>query len=175
MMQLMSLSVERTSFADMHCSLARTLERIGDWWSPLILRDLFLGVRRFDELVEDLGISRNLLTRRLAALIEAGIVRRDAYQQRPKRYEYRLTEAGDDLAPILMALTAWGDRWARPAAGKPIEFVHESCGKTFVPQIVCPHCRDEVRADEVRAIPGPGGAATPGTRVVARLLSRRPA
>src|SRR5262252_4725849 len=89
--------MERTSFADMRCSLARGLELIGDWWSPLIIRDLFLGVTRFDELVEDLGISRNLLALRLRALTSNGIVERTPYGQRPVRYEYRLSEAGRDL------------------------------------------------------------------------------
>jgi DNA-binding HxlR family transcriptional regulator len=98
--------MKRTSFARMHCSLARGLDLIGDWWSPLIVRDLFLDVVRFDDLVDDLGISRNLLTRRLNALMRSGIVARRAYQRRPKRYEYRLTEAGRDLVPAILALTA---------------------------------------------------------------------
>lgn len=117
------------------------LELIGDWWSPLIIRDLFLDVARFDELVEDLGISRNLLTRRLNALARNGIVERKAYQRRPTRYKYGLTEAGRDLVPAILALTAWGDRWAQPKEGSPI------------------------------ATPGPGGAAKPGTRVLARRLA----
>ena len=120
MTQLSMLSpMKRTSFARMHCSLARGLDLIGDWWSPLIVRDLYLGVVRFDDLVEDLGISRNLLTRRLNALSKNGIVERHAYQRRPFRYEYRLSEAGRDLVPAILALTAWGDRWARPQRRKP--------------------------------------------------------
>src|ERR1700704_2198230 len=102
--------MERTSFSQMRCSLARGLELIGDWWSPLIIRDLFLNVSRFDELVEDLGISRNLLTRRLKSLVASGIIERVAYQTSPARYAYRLTEAGRDLVPAILALTAWGDR-----------------------------------------------------------------
>ncbi len=94
----------------------------------LIIRDLFLDVVRFDDLVEDLGISRNLLTRRLKSLVENGIVDRVAYSRRPARYEYRLTEAGRDLVPAILALTAWGDRWARPKQGSPILFVHKGCG-----------------------------------------------
>jgi DNA-binding HxlR family transcriptional regulator len=97
--------VRHTSFADMHCSLARGLELVGDWWSPLILRDLFLGITHFDELVEDLGISRNLLAARLKALVKGGIVARRLYQERPARYVYELAEAGRDLAPVLLALT----------------------------------------------------------------------
>ena len=103
--------MKRTSFARMHCSLARGLDLIGDWWSPLIVRDLYLGVVRFDDLVEDLGISRNLLTRRLNALSKSGIVERQAYQRRPRRYEYRLTEAGRELKPVIEAIGCWGQRW----------------------------------------------------------------
>jgi DNA-binding HxlR family transcriptional regulator len=165
--------MERTSFAKMRCSLARGLELIGDWWSPLIIRDLFLGVARFDELVEDLGISRNLLTRRLNVLAGNGIVARRAYQQRPARYEYVLTEAGRDLVPAILALTAWGDRWAQPKEGIPIVFVHDTCGHAFRAQVTCAACGGEIRAEAVTALPGPGGAATAGTRVVARRLRER--
>jgi DNA-binding HxlR family transcriptional regulator len=157
----------------MRCSLARGLELIGDWWSPLIIRDLFLGVTRFDELVEDLGISRNLLTRRLNALADNGIVARRAYQERPVRCEYVLTEAGHDLVPAILALTAWGDRWAQPREGSPILFVHQTCGHEFRPQVTCSICGEEIRADTVTALPGPGGAAKAGTRVVARRLKER--
>jgi DNA-binding HxlR family transcriptional regulator len=154
----------------MHCSLARGLELIGDWWSPLIIRDLFLGVVRFDELVEDLGISRNLLTSRLASLVTNGVVEREAYQHRPTRYEYRLTEAGRDLMPAILALTAWGDRWARPKKGSPILFVHRVCGHRFEPQVVCSECGEVIDIDTVAATPGPGGAAKAGTRILARRL-----
>ena len=105
----------------MSCSLARTLELVGDWWSPLIVRDLFLGIGRFDDLTEDLGISRNLLTRRLKLLIDNGIISKRLYQSRPARYEYALTGAGLDLVPALLALTAWGDRWALKE-GRPMLF-----------------------------------------------------
>ncbi len=154
----------------MRCSLARGLDLIGDWWSPLIIRDLFLNVGRFDELVEDLGISRNLLTRRLKSLAENGIVERTAYQRRPTRYEYRLTEAGRDLVPAILALTAWGDRWARPEEGSPILFVHKTCGHRFQPQVSCPACGEAISADTVTPLPGPGGAAVAGTKLVARRL-----
>ncbi len=154
----------------MHCSLARGLEMIGDWWSPLILRDLFLNVTRFDDLIEDLGISRNLLTSRLNALIDKGVIEREAYQRHPPRYEYRLTEAGRDLVPAILALTAWGDRWARPKQGSPILFVHKACGHQFQPQVTCSECGELIKAETVAAVPGPGGAARPGTRVLARRL-----
>jgi len=162
--------MQRTSFAKMHCSLARGLELIGDWWSPLIVRDLFLGVVRFDDLVEDLGISRNLLTRRLKSLTARGIVGRRAYRQSPRRYEYRLTEAGRDLVPAILALTAWGDRWARPKEGSPILFVHRTCGQRFRPEVTCSACGEAIDSDTVAAVGGPGGAMKRGTKVLARRL-----
>ena len=162
--------MERTSFARMRCSLARGLDMIGDWWSPLIIRDLFLDITRFDELVEDLGISRNLLTRRLKSLAANGIIERVAYQQRPVRYAYRLTEAGRDLVPAVLALTAWGDRWARPREGSPILFVHTSCGHLFEPKVTCSACTEVISAETVKPIPGPGGAAKPGTMLMAKRL-----
>jgi len=162
--------MQRTSFAEMRCCLARGLDLIGDWWSPLIVRDLYLGVGRFDELVEDLGISRNLLTRRLASLMKNGVVRRTPYQEKPRRYDYHLTEAGRDLVPVILALTAWGDRWARPKEGSPILFVHRACGCRFQPQVSCSECGEPVGAVDIQARAGPGGASATGTRVIARRL-----
>lgn len=165
--------MRQTSFADMHCSLARSLEMVGDWWSPLILRDLSLGLRRFDELADDLGISRNLLTRRLADLTAHGVIERHAYQQHPPRYDYALTASGRELIPILQALTAWGDRWAHPPGGPPLRFRHTPCGHEFTPTVACSNCGDPIDADLVEPLPGPGGAIAPGTRLVGELLSRR--
>ena len=162
--------MERTSFAQMRCSLARGLELIGDWWSPLIIRDLYLGVSRFDELIEDLGLSRNLLASRLKELVKSGVVERSAYRQSPPRYDYRLTAAGRDLVPAILALTAWGDRWARPKEGSPMLFVHKSCGHRFSPEVSCSACGEAISAETVTPIPGPGGAAKTGTMVVARRL-----
>lgn len=152
----------------MRCSLARTLELIGDWWSPLIIRDLFLGITRFDDLAEDLGVSRNLLTKRLKTLVANGIVERTAYQLRPTRYEYRLTEAGRDLRPAILALTAWGDRWAAPVEGRPMLFVHKTCGHSFRPRVTCSECGEVIHGDDVMVVPGPGGAARPGTMLVGK-------
>jgi DNA-binding HxlR family transcriptional regulator len=164
--------MQRTSFAKMHCSLARALDLIGDWWSPLIVRDLFLDVTRFDDLVEDLGISRNLLTRRLKLLADNGVIARVPYQRRPVRYEYRLTEAGRDLVPAILALTAWGERWARPEEGSPLLFVHKACGQRFQPKVACSECGEAIDADSVLVAPGPGGAAKPGTKLLAKRLQQ---
>jgi DNA-binding HxlR family transcriptional regulator len=158
----------------MQCCLARSLELIGDWWSPLIVRDLFLNVRRFDEIVEDLGISRNLLTRRLKFLVQNGVVERSAYQHAPIRHEYRLSEAGRDLVPVVLALTAWGERWARPKDGSPVLFRHRSCGQEFQPHVCCSACGEPIKAEDVIVIGGPGGAARAGTKLIAKRLKIGP-
>jgi DNA-binding HxlR family transcriptional regulator len=162
--------MERTNFQGMRCSIARALDLVGEWWSPLILRDLYLGVGRFDEIIEDLGISRNLLTSRLAALIDAGVVTKKPYQTRPVRYEYALTEAGAEFVPVLVALSAWGDRWAPTPKGPPIRYLHQRCGCRFEPRIRCSQCGEDLVANQINAVAGPGGAAKRGTRVVARRL-----
>lgn len=162
--------MDRISFADMRCTLGRSLEVIGDWWTPLILRDLFLGVSRFDDLVADLGMSRNLLARRLKWLVGSGVVEKRAYSQRPLRHDYVLTRAGEELVPVLLALTAWGDRWVRPREGVPMRFVHKTCGGELRARVTCGHCGGAVEAADVVAVPGPGNAELPGTMVVARRL-----
>ncbi|BCJ27347.1 winged helix-turn-helix transcriptional regulator [Actinocatenispora sera] len=161
--------MRQTSFAEMHCSLARSLEVVGDWWTPLILRDVYLGIDRFADLAEDLGISRNLLTERLNGLVDDGVLRRERYRQRPPRDRYVLTESGRQLIPILVALTAWGDRWQPPDGGPPIRFEHRD--HDAVPVVACGACGDAIVADELTARPGPGGRAAPGTMVLARRLA----
>ncbi|GAA3664641.1 helix-turn-helix domain-containing protein [Nonomuraea antimicrobica] len=160
--------MQRTSFAEMHCSIGQSLERVGEWWTPLIVRDVYLGLHRFDDIAENLGISRNLLTRRLETLVADGIVERRAYQERPLRHAYHLTEAGRELVPVLMSLMAWGDKWATPAGGPPVRLTHRECGAEFTPQVCCSACGKPVTSANVRALPGPGAASGPGTRVLAR-------
>ena len=164
--------MQRTSFKNMRCSLAQALELVGDWWTPLIVRDVFLGLHRFDELVENLGVSRNLLTRRLAMLTKHKIVARKVYFRRPVRYEYRLTAAGEELVPILAALTAGGDRWSAPAGGAAIEFVHTACGHRFAPRIVCSECGEEIAAATTLGVARPGARSGPGVTVIARKLGQ---
>ncbi len=167
--------MRQTSFADFHCSLARSLDVVGDWWTPLIIRDVAVGLTRFDELVEDLGISRNLLTTRLEDLEANGILERRQYLERPPRYKYRLTRAGVELLPILMSLTAWGDRWATPPGGPPVRFEHRTCGHEFTPIESCSECGEPVKAADVIPRPGPGFAAARGargTRLAPDLLDR---
>ena len=152
------MEVERTSFAGMNCSIARTLEIVGEWWTPLILRDAFLGLSRFEEFQGSLGIARNVLTKRLATLVQAGIMERQRYQEHPERFEYRLTEAGRDLFPVVVSLLQWGDRWTSGEAGPPLLLVHERCGQPGGAMLVCSHCGEEITVGNVHPEPGPGAA-----------------
>ena len=158
-------------FAAMACSIARTLDVVGESWTPLLVRDVYLGVDRFDDLVRDLGVSRALLARRLEHLVAAGVLEREPYQDRPVRHRYRLTESGRALVPVLMAIMAWGDEFAAPA-GAPMRLRHAGCGADFTPTVCCSECGAPVEADAVRVRPGPGAGDGPGTRVLAERFSR---
>lgn len=141
------------------CSIARTLEVIGERWTLLILRDAFKGVRRFDDIQHDLGIARNLLTDRLQKLVAHGILERRLYQARPARYEYRLTPKGVDLSPALVALMRWGDKHLCRDTGPPLELVHSACGEPIDQQFVCWSCDATVPPTGLRGRPGPGARA----------------
>jgi DNA-binding HxlR family transcriptional regulator len=155
-MQLTKLvGVERKSFADMHCSVAQCLEVVGEWWSMLILRDVFMGVTRFDQFQERLGISRNILTQRLNHLVEKGVLRKVPYSDSPPRYEYRLTNKGRDLWPVLTTMRQWGDKYAAPD-GPTVESVHKSCGHVAEAALTCSSCGEPLGPRDVRAVPGPG-------------------
>lgn len=152
--------VRRTSFEDMNCSIARTLEVVGEWWSLLIVRDATLGVRRFDDFQQRLGISRNILTQRLNRLVEQGVLERVPYQDNPPRHEYRLTEKGRDLWVVLTAMREWGDKWAPLPDGPAAELVHLRCGHRTHLVPTCAACGEVLVRDEVRAVPGPGSDGT---------------
>lgn len=137
----------------MECSVARTLDVIGDKWSLLILRDAFYGVRRFDDFREDLGVARNVLTDRLQKLVATGVFERRRYEERPPRYEYRLTEKGRALLPVLLTMIGWGDRWANESDEPPVTLTHTKCGSTTRPVVACEHCGDELTLREVRVDP----------------------
>ena len=128
--------MERKSFSQMHCSVAQCLEVVGEWWSLLIIRDVFLGVTRFDEMQERLGISRNVLNQRLARLVSAGVLVRVPYSEHPPRFDYRLTDKGRDLWPVITAMRQWGDRYAAPD-GPPMELIHKGCGRVSQATVVC--------------------------------------
>ena len=149
--------MQRTSFEDMNCSVAQCLEVVGEWWSLLIVRDAFLGVKRFDDFQSRLGISRNILTQRLNRLVDNGLLERVPYQEHPPRSEYRLTEKGRDLWHVITAMRQWGDRWAAPA-GVPLKMRHKSCGRIVKAVDVCSHCGETLEARAVTAVRGPGAA-----------------
>lgn len=136
------------------CSIARTAAVIGDRWTLMILRDCFLGVRRFDEFQARLGISRTIIADRLKLLTEEGVLRRVAYQENPVRHEYRLTEKGLELHPAILAIAAWGDRHYADERGPPILRRHKACGCDFQPVQVCSECGEPVDARGVEARPG---------------------
>jgi len=153
--------MQRTSLAGHPCSIARALDVAGAWWAPLIVRDVAYGVRRFRELQEDLGISANVLSDRLDALVAEGILETHVYQERPRRSEYRLTEKGADLIPALLALMAWGDRWTWPRGGGPVQVVHADCGHEVHVEVRCPSCERAAAPEELRARVGKRLARAP--------------
>ena len=140
---------------DQLCSIAASLQLIGDRWSLLILRDAFRGVRRFDELAADLGIARNLLADRLQKLVDHGILVKQPYQQRPVRYEYRLSAKGIDLSPALVALMHWGDKHVL-GESPPVVLVHDRCGTPLEQTLTCPQCAEAVTPRAIKSRPGPG-------------------
>ena len=146
--------MKRTSVSHMNCSVARTLDIVGEWWTLLIVRNLMFGQRRFEEIQGDLGIARNILSDRLNTLVDAGIVDRVKYMEHPERYEYTLTEKGRDLFQVIAVLMAWGDRWAAPD-GPPLVFKH-SCGHLGDVRVVCSECGEPMQYENVRAKAGPG-------------------
>lgn len=140
------------SLADMECSIARALDVVGERWSLLILRDAFYGVSRFDDFQRDLGVARNILTDRLAKLVAAGVLERTQYEQRPPRFEYKLTRKGRELLPVLLTMMHWGDRWSGRGS-PPVTLTHTSCGHDTHPVVSCAHCGEELRRSELRVHP----------------------
>jgi DNA-binding HxlR family transcriptional regulator len=133
----------------------------GEPWSPLVLRDVFVGINRFDDMQRDLGISRKVLAERLATLVEAGMLERRLYSERPPRYEYHLTEMGFEFADVLMAIVRWGDRWTAGEAGPPILYRHRACGQITHAEPHCAACGEVLHARDVDVEPGPGLSAVP--------------
>ena len=151
--------MERTSLARRPCSIARALDQLGDGWSLLILRDVFLGAHRFAELEEHLGIAPNILASRLATLTRNGLLERRAYDRRPLRHEYLLTEKGEDALPVLLTLAAWGSRWLAPG-GPPLLTVDPDTAQPVDPVLVDRHTGRPLRAGGVALVAGPGAPAS---------------
>jgi DNA-binding HxlR family transcriptional regulator len=145
-------------YTSQNCSIARTLEVVGERWSILIVREAFLGIRRFDEYQRRLGIARNVLQARLERLVEEGIMRRELYQERPPRYEYHLTSKGVDLWPTVVALLKWGDRHAAPG-GPPVIIEHKGCGGEVDDRRRCTKCGADLEPWHATARRGPGARA----------------
>ncbi|HET6510116.1 MAG TPA: helix-turn-helix domain-containing protein [Baekduia sp.] len=143
------------------CSVARTLELVGERWTLLIIRDAFLGIRRFGDFAARLGIARNVLQDRLERLVEAGILEKVPYQERPLRHEYRLTAMGRDLWPSIVALLQFGDKHLAGPAGPPMLLLHRGCGGELDDRRFCKTCGAAVEPREVEPTPGPGGAKVP--------------
>lgn len=162
----------RSSYDHLNCSIARTMEVIGDAWTPLILRDIAIGITRFDALQRDLGISRKVLSERLAALIEHGVLAREPYQDKPTRYDYHPTEKGADLAFVLLAMQSWGNRWEAGEDGPPMLVRHEPCGALIEAVPACSSCGERLVVGDLTPIPGPGFKEGGDTNEVTAALER---
>jgi len=141
--------MQRKSFQNMRCPVARSLERVGEWWSMLILRDALAGMTRFDEFQKSLKIAPNILTDRLSRLVANGVFYRRQYQSSPDRYEYLLTDMGRDLYGPFIAMLRWGDRWL--SKGKPpLLLKHVACGHDFHAAVVCDRCKEPIVAADMQ-------------------------
>ncbi|ONI84666.1 HxlR family transcriptional regulator [Saccharothrix sp. ALI-22-I] len=149
----------RRTYDDQVCSIARTLEVVGERWTLLIVRDALAGVTRFDGFLTCLPIARNVLSDRLTGLVEHGVLERVQYQDRPPRHEYRLTARGRELTPVILALAAWGNRHGSTPTGPTDVAEHVGCGGTVHTQMVCECCEEQLPASKV--VRRPAGAATP--------------
>lgn len=146
--------MQRTDFGAMTCPIARSLERVGEWWSMLILRDAFYGLSRFDEFQKSLGIAPNMLTRRLAGLVAAGLLEKRRYCERPPRHEYLLTKRGADFRPVLLALLDFGNRHYAPE-GRSVELVDAETGRPVELALIDGTTGVPISSERHRAAAGP--------------------
>jgi DNA-binding HxlR family transcriptional regulator len=155
--------MQRKTFSALQCPIARSLERVGEWWSILILRDAVYGLKRFDEFQKSLDIAPNMLSRRLNALVKGGLLKRQRYCDKPPRYEYVLTERGQDFRPVLISLLAWGNKHFAPE-GTSVLIADRETGAIAEPIVV-----DRVSG---RPIPGKGFAVVPGPAAGEQMRQR---
>ena len=141
---------------ELPCSVARALSIVGDRWTLLILRDCFIGTKRFDHFQKHIGVSRHRLSERLNKLVENEILKKVEYQNNPPRYEYKLTRKGVSLYPVLMTLAKWGDEWMSGEEGVPLEYVHKTCGHKMQMNLCCSECGELVDPKQVMPQIGPG-------------------
>ena len=148
--------MKRTDTSSWPCTIARSANLLGDRWNLLIIRQACLGTRRFDDFQAALGTGRNILSQRLSGLVDEGLLDRVEYQNNPQRFEYRLTDKGRDVYPILAAMAAFGDKWLTGPEGTPLVLHHTTCDHDMHAVVVCSECRDELDVRAVRATAGPG-------------------
>ncbi|MGW0365900.1 winged helix-turn-helix transcriptional regulator [Streptomyces sp. NPDC002990] len=148
--------MRRTSFDGWPCSIARTVDILGDGWTLLVLREIFYGESRFDGFIDSLGIARNTLTDRLRRLENVGLLQRRPYQREPVRHEYLLTDKGRDFFGVLAAINAWGDRWLSDDDGIPVVMHHSACGHDTQAKVVCSSCGEPLHHQDVAVRTGPG-------------------
>ncbi len=165
------LKGKRLSSLERCCSVARTVEILSDPWSFLVLRECFFGTRRFEKFQSVLGISRTTLAKLLRKLTALGLLRKDRYSSRPLRFEYRFTEMGMELYPVMLALLKFGDTWLRGESPPPLKLYHKECGHNCSPLVVCSHCGVEILPRRVHYRDGPGAGSSP--READRIRSRR--
>jgi DNA-binding HxlR family transcriptional regulator len=146
-------------FTDQNCSIAGALEIVGERWTLLIMREVLLGRRRFREIRRNTGIASNILSDRLALLVEQEVLKRRLYSEHPEAYEYVPTRKGLDLSPVITTLMQWGDKYAAPEPGPPRVSVHSACGHDANPELHCSYCGEIINPAELSVRPGPGANA----------------
>jgi DNA-binding HxlR family transcriptional regulator len=159
--------MQKTSFVETDCAIARSLARVGEWWSILILRDAFAGITRFDEFQKSLKIAPNMLTRRLSALVDGGLLERRRYNEKPPRYEYVLSERGRDFRPVLIALLAFGNRHFAPE-GASVLIADVQTGAVAEPIVVDRLTGRPLDSPEFALFPGPAASEATKARMAAR-------
>jgi DNA-binding HxlR family transcriptional regulator len=151
--------MQRTDTSEWPCTIARSASILGDHWNLLLIRQACTGTRRFDDFQTALGVGRNILSQRLARLVDLGMLRRVEYQDKPARSEYRLTDKGREVYPVLAAMAAWGDRWLTGPEGTPLVLHHTTCDHDMHAEVVCSGCGEPLDVRQIRPRRGPGHPA----------------